>query len=271
MTELSRIREFRLSPLGVSCGEDGLYVGGIPLLKCERQTGNHEIWTPRPVDDLNCALTAYYDLPIDAASKIGGMTTVAKALNRGDLILANIAAVQLQFPDLPSLEKADWSFEDTAHLAAELRLSGLLKIDWNPAKHPRWPAKEPEGRGGQFAPKGDGESDAARNASPIIPAQMTTPWVEPWDLPLRIPVPLTEITPPPISIPDGMQREGIPQNPYPSRPECVEEWAAATEFCQNLKDRGLLGRGDYKHLGKNLWECMMGQVSKECGGNATGA
>ncbi len=35
----------------------------------------------------------------------------------------------------------------------DLHWSGMLKADWDPDEHPRWPAGSPDSRGGQFAPK----------------------------------------------------------------------------------------------------------------------
>ncbi len=87
--------------------------------------------------ELDDELTARYGLPISAAAKLGKLATIARALDRGDLALARIAAVLLQFPDPPPLEKGLPTANDWAALAVELAASGLLKGDWDPAKHPR--------------------------------------------------------------------------------------------------------------------------------------
>jgi len=100
----------------------------------------------------------------------------------------------------------------------------------------------------------------------VTPAQITIP--VPFELPGGIPFP-SEILPPPV-IPDVNPRD-LPKNPYPDRPECEEEWAEATAFCKQLLARNLLGRGDYRGMGKTLYQCIMGQVSEACGGNSTGA
>jgi len=81
----------------------------------------------------------------------------------------------------------------------QLRPSGLLKVDWDPTKHPRWPAGSPGGIGGEFA-------------QIAIPA--------PFELPGWIPLP-SEIVPPPV-IPDIYARREL-RNPYPNRPECEEQ------------------------------------------------
>jgi hypothetical protein len=70
-------------------------------------------------------------------SKAAGLACAARALDRGDVALAQIAAVLLRLPDPSPLGKADLSAEAIKTLAAELIWSGLLKGDWDPDKHPR--------------------------------------------------------------------------------------------------------------------------------------
>jgi hypothetical protein len=94
-------------------------------------------------------------LAVDFAAKSSGLTVIANALNRGDVALARIVAVQLQLPDLPRIEKRIGPEDRTAKLAFLLRRGGLLKEDWDPEKHPRWPAGSPDGQGGEFAPAGE--------------------------------------------------------------------------------------------------------------------
>jgi hypothetical protein len=137
MLHLPAMRTFGLRPEGVRCGPDGLFVGSVPLLRRRRDSYGREGWSIRSEDELNNELTARYGLPIEVAAKAGGLASVARALDRGDLALAGIAAVLLQFPDPPPLEKGAPAADDWAKLAAELAGSGLLKGDWDPAKHPR--------------------------------------------------------------------------------------------------------------------------------------
>jgi len=137
MLHLPAMRIFGLRPGGVQCGRDGLFVGSVPLLRRERGFGGREVWSVRPQSELDDELTARYGLPIDTTAKAGGLASVARALDRGDLALAGIAAVLLQFPDPPPLEKGTPASNDWGRLAAELAASGLLKGDWDPAKHPR--------------------------------------------------------------------------------------------------------------------------------------
>lgn len=262
-------RRFALSEMsgfGISCSKDGVFVGSVPLLS-PGSANDADQWQPRAASDLNRELRKCYGLPVEFDSKIAGLATVARALNRGDLLHAQIATLHLQIPDPPRLTKAPRSTEDIIELARQLKASGLLKADWDPTKHPRWPAGTPDGVGGQFAPVGTTtEGPASQESSaPVIPAQITIP-VPPLEIPGGIPFP-SEIVPPPIAIPDTYPRRL--RNPYPDRPECEEEWADALAFCDNLRRRGLLGKGDYRGTG-DFYQCVMGRVSERCGGFSTG-
>lgn len=137
MLHLPAMRIFGLRPGGVQCGRDGVFVGSVPLLRRERGFGGREVWSVRPQSEIDGELTARYGLPINSATKAGGLACVARALDSGDLALAGIAAVLLQFPYPPPLEKGAPAPDDWWTLAAELAGSAILKGDWDPAKHPR--------------------------------------------------------------------------------------------------------------------------------------
>ena len=268
MTQLGR--RFGLSKMsgsGISCGRAGVFVGEVPLLERPRGPNASQQWQPRRMPDLNRDLGKRYDLPVEFTAKIGGLAAIARALDRGDLVHAQIAALHLQIPDPPALTKTAQSMSEIADLARQLRSSGLLKADWNPAKHPRWPAGSPDSIGGEFAPAGSASSDPAADneSAPLLPIQLTIP--VPFELPGGIPFP-SEIVPPP-AIPNIYPREL--RNPYPDRPECEEEWAEAIAYCKGLLERNQLGSGDYRGSGKTLYQCIMGRVSAACGGNSTGA
>jgi hypothetical protein len=267
-------RRFGLSDIfgiGVSCGAGGVFVGAIPLLEkvCGRveASGRPDQWEARPVSDINRDLSACYGVPVEFDRKIDGLRRIAQALSRGDLFHAQIATLHLQIPDPPALPGLAQAPGEMIQLARQLQASELLKGDWDPAKHPRWPTGSPGGIGGEFAPAGAASNDSttADQNAPVIPAQITIP--VPFELPGGIPFP-SEIMPPPV-IPNINPRD-LPRNPYPDRPECEEEWAEATSFCLKLKASNQLGRGDYRGMGTTLSECIMGQVSEDCGGNSTG-
>jgi len=226
--------------------------------------GGHDQWEPRPLVDLNRDLSARYGLPVEFEGKINGLRAAAQALGRGDLLHAQIATLHLQIPDPPNLTKSAQTPAEMAELACQLRASGLLKADWDPAKHPRWTAGSPGGIGGEFAPAGaiPGDFVGGVEHAPIIPAQITIP--APFELPGGIPFP-AEILPPPV-ITDINPRSGL-RNPYPDRPECEEEWANALKFCRELIRSGRMGTDGYRGFGRTFQQCVLGLVREDCGGS----
>jgi hypothetical protein len=130
-------REFRLTRDGVRCGEVGLGVGGVALLERSSSPSGAPKWGVRSHDDIERELSARYGLTIEMGRKAGGLACVAAALNRGDVALAQIAALLLQFPDPPPLAKGIDDEGSLASLAEQLFWSGLLKGDWDPELHPR--------------------------------------------------------------------------------------------------------------------------------------
>lgn len=120
---------------GVSCDADGVFVGGVPLLRSPG--AKNPCWGVRPIAELNKQLSVRYRLPIDISAKASSLALIAAALNRGDLATAAIAAVQMQIPDPPPLALRAESSDEIAHRARALNRSGLLKFFWNPAQHPR--------------------------------------------------------------------------------------------------------------------------------------
>jgi hypothetical protein len=148
------MRFFRLTDAGVRCGEEGLFVGAIPMLVRSPLPGGGYSWTVRPTDELDDELSDVFGLPIEAAAKRRGLAGVARALERGDHALAKITALLLRLPDPPSVANEGASL-GSLELAEQLFSSGLLK-DWDPAKHPRtqappnrgWFATKPNAPGG---------------------------------------------------------------------------------------------------------------------------
>jgi len=161
------IHELYLSPhqkCGISCGADGAFVRDIPLLDRVRQDKG-DAWEPRDCHELSKQLSEQYCLPIDMSAKTGGLKAIANAFNEGDLPRAQIATVLLGIPDPPRLSKYAPSRDQTIKLVRDLHWSGMLK--WDPDEHPRWPAGSSDGRGGEFAPKGEGgETDTSQSSPP---------------------------------------------------------------------------------------------------------
>jgi hypothetical protein len=253
---------------GVSCNEKGVFVGAVPLIEPCQGCAGLKKFQPRPVDDLNRDLSKRYGLPVDLSMKTGSLATIAQALSRGDIIYAQIATLHLQIPDPPPLAKGALSAIEVIALAKQLSASGILNKDWDPAKHPRWPAGSPDSAGGRFAP-GDVSADTASDNESR--RRDRTAQLSP-----TIPIPFEAVTPrgaipwpSEIAPPLGILPRSRLENPYPDREGCDEEWAHAKEHCRELSDRGLLGKGDYREHGKAFLQCVLGQVSERCGGSPT--
>jgi hypothetical protein len=166
-------RATELSNRGLSFNEQGVFVGGIPLLTRIPAGSARYCWAVRPLNEINEDLTTVYRLPVDAGSKAGVLALIAKARDHGDLMLGAVAAAQIGFPDPPPIGKAAEKSDEIARCAERLFRSGLLKF-WDPARHPR--AGVPPNPG-WFAPVA-GESDSAE----VIPAAMVGNPETPWDL-----------------------------------------------------------------------------------------
>jgi hypothetical protein len=178
MLELRGLRAFSLSAIrdvdGVSFDAQGVFVGGVPLLRSAHVGTEHSTSTVRQISELNDELTTRYRLPIDASSKLGALALIAEAFRRGDLAMAAIATVQMQFPNPPCLAKGAESADELERRAFELHRSHLLKSNWDPTKHPR--AGMPPNPG-WFAP-----ATAAPEGPDVVPVMMD-PRHKPWERP----------------------------------------------------------------------------------------
>ena len=274
MTLIGRYFGLSDAPGGsISCGTSGVFVREVPLLERSCSRNGLQQWEPRPVRDLNRDLSKRFGIPIDINAKSGGLIAIARALNRGDLLHAQITTLHLQIPDPPPLTKSAQTMGDVVALARQLRTSGLLKADWDPLKHPRWPAGTTGSIGGEFAPRGDvaDDSPTEEHSAPLIPAQLRLPIPPDLVVPRGAPLPWpSEIAPGPLA-PPNVNPITIPRNPYPGRPRCVREWADATEYCLRLWEGDQLGRDYIRGQGKTVAQCIMGRVSQDCGGNAVDA
>lgn len=111
--------------LGLCCTEEGLFLGRTPLI--ERRGGAYIV---RPQTDLERLFGRAYCGKAAAAPVMPGLATVAAALGRNNLALAQIAAVQLQLPDLTDTVAR-------AGLEAEDLLIKRGSVAWDEARHPR--------------------------------------------------------------------------------------------------------------------------------------
>jgi hypothetical protein len=143
-----RLSEAGADNLGLACNEEGLFLGRTPLL--EWRDG---CFVVRDAHDIRRLLGRAYQIDVEATPFLGGLVTVAAALNAKDLLLARIAAVHLRIPDLPDEAARE-------RLEAEDRLIKTANSDWDPALHPR--AGTPPNPG-WFAPTdGGSDEDSAR-------------------------------------------------------------------------------------------------------------
>ena len=120
-------------------------------------------------------------------------------------------------------------------------------------------------------------SDGGSDTPQIRTAQIAVPWAGPLlgegfgeeAAPLVRPMPPPTDLVGPTVIPTAQPFRA--QNPYPNKPKCVEEWAAAMKFCQEMLRKGKLGKKGARPAGygANFNKCLLGQVSEECGGNPT--
>jgi hypothetical protein len=128
-------------------------------------------WRPRPTEALNAELGAVYGVPIDLALKVSGLTAVAAALTRGDLVRAQLIALHLQLPEPSDLGKAARTPDEFVELVARLEASGLLAKTYDEQTHPRWPAGSPDSAGGRFTSTGSGSATAS--AGQAAPPKLT--------------------------------------------------------------------------------------------------
>ena len=177
-------REFRLSPpargVGVSCDANGPCVNQTPLLK-RVQIFGESLWEPRDCRQISDEISSDFGIPVDMSSKLDGLRAIANALNDGDIARAQIATLLLAIPDAPPLSKGSRSPGALITFIRNLYWSGLLKADWDPEEHPRWPAGAPDNQGGQFAPKDDAvdrQGDDSGELDPVSssPEQLRQNW-----------------------------------------------------------------------------------------------
>lgn len=154
-----RLSEAGADNLGLACDDKGLFLGRTPLL--ERRDDRFVVRNARDIQRL---FSRAYGTEVDPASLLGGLTTVAAALNANDLLLARIAAVHLRIPDLPD-SAARERIEAEDRLIKSTRGSIAAKSgDWNPALHPRAGTSP---NPGWFAPTdgGSGEDSSRTQAA----------------------------------------------------------------------------------------------------------
>lgn len=229
---------------GLRCDREGLFLIGEPLLEHDDEGR----FRPRPPERLRKIFDGMYRDDADWESRIRSVKVVADALNKDDMARAMMAAVLMRLPEPGgAIRIAD--------------VDGILaKAGFNPAE-----ARDTRGRwAAEGASGGTVDSKRTRQAfleelSPLIEQQLEETPVEPMPPP-------TDIVPP-ILGPRRFDRNPPLSNPYPDRSECVEEWARAYKFCNELRQKGKLGKDGYRGFGWRFNQCLQGQVSQDCGGS----
>ena len=255
-------------PRGISCDEEGVFIAGdVPLVTRSSDANGKPVYAARQAHEIISLLTKAYGPKPGLSNQVEGLNGVARYMTDGNWILAKIAAVQLRLPDvaddvaLASLMVAEM---ELIRKCCSLGQNCKAKPQRRSARK-RDVSDEPRVPGGQ---SGGGEwtsgngSGSVRQNPLLVPAQAIT---APIPIPFDLPLPPTEITPFPMEIPNGNIREP-PVNPYPDRPDCASEWAAAYKFCTDKQNKGEFKPG-YDGWGKDFTRCLLGQVSADCGGN----
>jgi hypothetical protein len=230
---------------GLRCDRDGLFFAGKALLERDAE----DQFRPIPALKIRKVLSNAYRADGNWESRIRSVDVVAKALNNGDVARAMMAAVLMRLPEP----------DGAIHIT---NIDSLLAKDG-------FNSDEPRDERGRWTSAGD--SDDGK----LIPAQWGGTIAQPWFGPLieeipAKPVPMpspTDIVPPTV-VPKGLTREPA-SNPYPRKRRCVKEWADAEKYCNDLLNKGKLSSAHgNRGPGGNYDQCVRGQVSEGCGGNA---
>lgn len=163
-----RLSEPGAGNLGLACNGDGLVLGRTLL--AERRDGHFVV---RDQNEISRLLRRAYGGDIASERIMGGLATVAAALNANDLALACIAAVHLRIPDLPNETARNAMEADDACIRSANRNSAphsceIQKASPNDPKHPGWPAGTPGGIGGQFRPKDSSDVAIAQAIKGVV-------------------------------------------------------------------------------------------------------
>jgi hypothetical protein len=232
---------------GLRCDADGLFFAGEALL--ERDGENQ--FRPRQPNSIQKLLSATYGVNSDWASRIRSVDVVAKALNKGDMARAMMAAVLMRLPE-PS---------DAVPIASTD--GSLAKAGFNSAERRDERGRWTSGGGG-----------TASNMRTQLAQALVEPFVEPLIEPFveepvkPVPMPAPSDIVPPTMGPRGFRPVPPFTNPYPNDPDCVEEWENARKYCNEQRRSGRLKWSDSRRYLITYDQCVRGQVREACGGTA---
>jgi hypothetical protein len=154
------------------CNEEGAYLGlGTALVERVPVAGRAVCFMPRSDAALARLLAKAYGRKVNVARLSLSLGAVARALERGDMALANIALVHAELDPLPDenaakrLAKADRILRAESNAPRRATRTGLAKTGFNPDET-RVPAGDPDG--GQW-------TDGADSAAEIDPHSSDPP------------------------------------------------------------------------------------------------
>jgi len=127
--------------VGLNCTSGGVFLGGVPLLRA----GVSGL-APRPIREISVLMKGGYGDRVDPVAVTRTLDVVSRALDRGDLGRAMIAAVHLRLPPL-----------------SEAGAVGIVQADTALAKYS---SDEPRDERGRWTAGGGGASPKARSAQP---------------------------------------------------------------------------------------------------------
>jgi hypothetical protein len=210
------------------------------------------------------------------SAKMGGLSAVADALNRGDVFRAQLGTLALRLPDPPP---ATFTSTNFPKLTSMLDTTGMLRGGRGSAR----PTTNESGQGDLAASNDTAGSEGHAKDPDVIPAQefvpfpeiWEMPWARPWTRPMPPTAPWDLARPGPVrpdmpwSAPNYYERrEGAPTSPGEPDPydseDCKEQRADADRFCRDLEEEGLLGKDKRRNLGRTFDECWRGRVSARC-------
>ncbi len=136
---------------GADCTADGMTLAGIPLL--QRTLAG---FAPRPADEIGKLLTGAYGVEFSPTKIQPRLTTIAKALNQGEVARAMVATAQMALPELNAV---------AASRLAKVH-EALVKYDPSEPRDARgrWTIADTSGSGGSD------DSNAGTGGVHLIPA-----------------------------------------------------------------------------------------------------
>src|SRR5690349_4281979 len=88
---------------GVSCDEDGVFLGGeVPLVMRFLGREGKPIYRRRSPPEINFLFSSGYGPDADFSDRIASLSSIARYMSDGRWVLAKIATVHLRLPDLPN-------------------------------------------------------------------------------------------------------------------------------------------------------------------------